>query len=379
MLLFTTIKQNMKKFLKFRLLLISLIAILPVIAIFTFYSVVAAQTFASGNHFLAANVTSGATWSDPQSGTPGQVIEFRMLAQNTEPNTTINNAKVTASLPSTPGTTITATATVSADNAASVSDTATINVTGGEMQGFAYIAGHVRIFSASCPSGCAGPDTVTSSGVSVGNLAFGESAQVLFKAYITNNPNPTPTPTPTPVVTPTPTPVVTPTPTPVVTPTPSPTPVVSPTPTPTPAPQGNQNTTLKCPDGREVIVLAGQNANVNTMCQSQQQQQTSTNTNTNTSNNTNNNSSSSSSSATGGSSNVTITTTTTTQPAAQVLGVSSTATTLPKTGPAPLAMASVAGMVLAGWKMRRFGGVSVKDVYEKPLQVWQKRSIDKSI
>lgn len=143
--------------------------------------------------FLADNImtagnrsTPTVDWGDPISAKPGEVIEFRIVAQNTVPGSIARNVRVTASIPSNRATTITASGTVSADNAASVSDTATVNVTGGELQGFAYHFGHARIFSPSCPSGCAAADTITSGGIIVGNLAWGESAQVLFKAYVTN-------------------------------------------------------------------------------------------------------------------------------------------------------------------------------------------------
>jgi len=272
-----------------------------------------ANVFLTGDIMTATNNTTGSgAWSDPVSGNPGEVIEFRIVAQNQTPGVTANNVNVTASLPSNPSTSISASGTVTGSSFTSASDTVTVNVLGGSRQGLAYITGHARIFSASCPSGCAAPDTVASGGVNVGNLGPGESAQVMFKAYITNVVTVVPTPTPTPVPTPTPTP--------------------APTPTPTPAPAAGGNT--------------NNNSNSNTNNNSQTQTQTNNQ-------------------------NVTVTQTqnAAAAPAAQVLGT----TTLPKTGPAPIALASLGGMTLAGWRLRRYG----QDKFEV-ASTWLKRTIDKA-
>ena len=215
------------------------------------FHLVHAQTFLAGPHFLAANVTTGAPFADPQSGNPGEVIEFRMLAQN-DSSATINNAVVSADLPSTPTATIVASSTVSADNASSISDNVTINVIEGEQQGLAYIPGHVRIFSTACPGGCAGSDNVTSGGVPVGNIAPGESAQVLFKAYITNNaPAPSASPSPSP----------------------------SPSPSVAPSTSTGQSGVVQCPAGTTQTVSGN-----TIICIQNQQQQTQTVTQTNSQN-----------------------------------------------------------------------------------------------
>lgn len=143
-------------------------------------------------------------WCDPVNAGAGHAIEFRMMVQNMVPDTIATNVKVTANLPGTPqNSPLVGSATASADNAASVSDTLTVNF-GGTQQAFAYIDGHARVFSLSCPNGCNAPDTVTSSGINVGNLAFGDSAQVAWKAYVTNFEQPQPSPSPSVVPSPSP-------------------------------------------------------------------------------------------------------------------------------------------------------------------------------
>lgn len=320
----------------------------------------ATAVFRSGDIMTAGNRSHPTVdWGDPIDAAPGDAVEFRVVAQNTEPNSTMTNVTVTANLPSATATQLQASGTVSADNAASVSDTVAVNVTGGTTQAFAYLPGHARIFSNACPSGCAAGDTVTSNGINVGSLAWGESAQVLFKAYVTNFVAGTPTPTPTVTVTPTPTPTVT------VTPTPTPTgaPTVTPTPTPTPGAVGGNN--LQCPSGF-VSIVSGSNI----MCMQQSQNQ---------------NQSAAGGSASTGPINVSVA-----QPAGavqlaaapkvvaaapQVAGVSQKVTELPKTG-LPVAAWVLSGLLPAGLGLRRFGS-GEKDQRSGARYLWQKREFEK--
>jgi hypothetical protein len=258
--------------------------------------------FLSGDIMTAGNRTTRIIdWGDPVDAKPGEVIEFRIVAQNTAPNSVARNVVVKASLPSTPATTLKASGTITADNAATVSDTVTVNVTGGEQQAFAYIPGHVRVFSKSCPSGCNMPDNILTSGIKVDDIAWGEGAQVLFKAYVTNTPPTTPTVTPTVV------------------------PTV--TVTPTPVPQNN----LQCPAG---FVGAISGSTIICVQQSQQQSQT----------------------ATGGSVNVTMTNPTPIQsgPTPAPVQTVSNVSSLPKTG-LPLAAWAMSGLLPAGLGIKRFG------------------------
>lgn len=322
---------------KFKLFLTSLISLLTIGA-FSISPLISAQeapVFYNQNIMTALNHTLGVGEGDPINAEPGNVIEFRVVALNTIPNTTATNVKVTGNLPATPAQTLTATSTVSADNAGSVSDTVTVNIISGGEQGFEYIPGHARIFSPSCPSGCDASDTVLTSGISIGNLAFNESAQVFFKAFITN----------VVVVTPTPTATITPT------PTPTPTTTITPTPTPTTSQQGNTNT----------------NTNTNSQTQSQTQANTQTQTAT-----TGSSSSSSSSSSNVTVNNPTPQVVTVTQPA--VAGVSTTKE-LPKTG-LPLLAWAAAAFLPAGFKLRKFSKSS--EGFESANFIWEEREYKRS-
>jgi hypothetical protein len=307
--------------------------------------------FDSGNIATGSNFTRGQVdWADPITAKSGEVVEFRVVAQNIVAGTTAHNVKVFGDLSSPRSTTLVMRGYVSADNAATVSDTVTVNLDDGMVQHFAYLPGHVRIFSKSCPTGCAGPDTPHTTGVDVGDLAFNESAQVMFKAYVSNevaSPTPTPTPTANPSVTPTPTP----------------TPTVAPTVTPSPTP----NNVTQCPSG--YILQNVGNVNV---CVSQSQSVT------NNINNTNNNSNSQSQTQNNNQSQ------TVTTGAGHVGGgtpkvvsaASAPVKELPKTG-LPLAAFPLLGLLPAGLKFRKYAGMTSSDLEDSPLAIWERRQSTK--
>ena len=216
---------------------------LSTVGIFSLSSVSAVDTavFRTGDILTGGDRSfPSCDWCDPVTAGPGHAIEFRMMVQNMVPDTTATNVKVTANLPTTPqNSPLVGSATASADNAASVSDNLTVNFEGSQ-QAFAYIDGHARVFSLSCPNGCSAPDTVTSSGINVGNLAYGDSAQVAWKAYVTNFEQPQPSPSPSIVPSPSPSVMPSPSPSPSVVPSPSPS---APPPSSPPAGTTNNNCT----------------------------------------------------------------------------------------------------------------------------------------
>lgn len=313
-----------------KLFAIPLIALI-IVAGSSVSNLVAAQTvptFAGGDILRGLNHTRGGGESDPIDADPGNAIEFVFQVANNNPDSTATGVVVRANLPATPSNNLTVSANANSNNGVSVSDTATVRIVDGSNQGLEYIAGHTRVFSKDCPSGCSGDhfDSVVRGGVNVGDLAFNESAQVFFKAFVTNFVVATPTPTvPAPTATPTPTPT-TPAPTATPTPTPTPGPTTTVTPTPTPVPAG----------------------------QTQTQTQTQNNTQTNNQNQT-----------------VNVTTTQAAAAKPAVAGVSS-AKTLPKTGLPVLAWAAAA-FLPAGFRLRKFRSLKVNDQTETPQYLWEKR------
>jgi hypothetical protein len=202
------------------------------------------MVFRSGNIYDGGNRTDGLVdWQDPIPADPGEVIEFRVQVIN-DGSARADNVSVKVNFPTTPATSIQTTVFVSGAEAQTISDIATVNVSGSLGQTLVYLPGHTLKWGPGCVNGCPLPDGIAVHGISIGSVDPGvtNSMQVTFKAHVSNvqpMPTPTPTPTPTPSPTPTPTPSPTPTssPTPTPTPTPSPTPAPTSTPTPSPSPE----------------------------------------------------------------------------------------------------------------------------------------------
>ncbi|MCX6816574.1 MAG: hypothetical protein NTZ93_01780 [Candidatus Beckwithbacteria bacterium] len=183
----------------------------------------------SGNIFDGGNRTDRTTgWEDPIPADPGEVIEFRVLVNNSG-QSNIDNTSVRASFPDSDATNITATALLSGSGAEDVSDNVIVNVSGTNGQRLVYIPGHTLKWGPGCSSGCSLPDGITIHGVSLGTVEPGteKSYQVTFKAYVSNQ---VPSPSPSPSASPSPSPSASPNPSPSVSPSPS----LSPSPSPSP-------------------------------------------------------------------------------------------------------------------------------------------------
>lgn len=180
--------------------------------------------------YLVNNETAGGGFGKSTNVSAGQTIQLTQDIHNTVVGSTANNVQIKVSLPSGTGS---STATVFTDNAGNVSDSVSLNVSGGNLQ---YIPGSTRVTWDKNGDGIKEfnntpvADGITTSGLTLGNQS-GCNAYIIEISFLAKVVAVTPSPTPTPSVTPSPTP--TPTATPSVTP--SPTPVVTPSPTPSPA------------------------------------------------------------------------------------------------------------------------------------------------
>lgn len=173
-------------------------------------------TFRTGDIVTAVNnTTRDADWGDPVAADPGQIIEYRIMVQNMTEGSVATDVLVKASFPTTASVSPQVTMSASA-NEVTVSDTATVNVSGGNTHLIIYEPGHTRVFSPACPGGCNADDSFRDGGpINIGHLGFGESAQILFKAGITNPgpvAPPSPSPSPSPSMSPSPSPSVAPSP-----------------------------------------------------------------------------------------------------------------------------------------------------------------------
>jgi uncharacterized repeat protein (TIGR01451 family) len=196
----------------------------------TVVSTTETTSFQTGDMFQAVNNTTngGGSWADPVAAVAGNVIEYKFRIAN-QGNWPSRNTRVYVQLPwdpAAPSASLVSRATVSADNAASFTDTQTVNLTGQTSylwprDGHYNIIGVTDLFN--CPSGCPISRSFMDSPMAIGQISAGGSVEIQFKADVVNSVTPTPTstvtPTPTSTVTPTPTGTLTPTLTPTATPT----------------------------------------------------------------------------------------------------------------------------------------------------------------
>ena len=171
------------------------------------------------------NNDSSDSWDHDVTLTSGQQVQLYAEIHNTNVPSTANNVKVKATLPSGTFTDGSSTATLTADNASSVSDSVALHITGGGQLN--YVPGSTVLTWDPNGDGNYEYDlTPVADGIVDGGFTLPSGlngcnqyiAQVAFLAQVTG-PSPTPSPTPTP----------------------SPSPTVAPSPSPTPAAGGDNN------------------------------------------------------------------------------------------------------------------------------------------
>lgn len=185
--------------------------------------------FRTGDTFQGVNNTfAEQNWRDEINATMGNIIQFKFRIVN-DGNFESRGTKVWIQIPwdpKKPSSTLVSSAQVTADNADSMTDTATVNLTGTPSflwpyDGHYVIVGTTNLFN--CPNGCPITREFLDHLMPIGNIIPGASVEILFKSSVFNIASSTPTPTPTA------TPTMTPTATPTSTPSPSPTPTSGPT------------------------------------------------------------------------------------------------------------------------------------------------------
>jgi hypothetical protein len=166
--------------------LITAISIIGVVVSSITYSIPVPGCFRTGDLLVASDRTvSNTDWYDPVNAYPGDVIEFNMWVESACPNAVARNVIVLSILPTNTMNPLIAYAYIFSDNAGAIHDTAVVDIVG-TPQAFEYIPGSVWVVSPACPSGCTGSDSVNSNGVNIGDLQFGEHAEVRWLAYVTN-------------------------------------------------------------------------------------------------------------------------------------------------------------------------------------------------
>lgn len=134
----------------------------------------------------------------------GQMVQLYTEIHNTNVPSVANNVKVKVALPSSSGST---TATVSADNASSVSDSVNLTVNGGGQ--LRYVPGSTEVnchSNANCTNGTVG-DGIVGNGIVLGDQT-GCNDYIIQVSFLVEviAPQASPSPSPTPVVSPSPSP-----------------------------------------------------------------------------------------------------------------------------------------------------------------------------
>lgn len=118
---------------------------------------------------------AGGTWGTSVSAAPGETISLLVWDHNTVPDSIARNVRIKVNLPSAFANTHTPTASVSADNAATVTGSSTVNV--GTSSKLQYVPGSAKFLRnvggtmtiVSWPASVTNPDEVVTSGVNVGD------------------------------------------------------------------------------------------------------------------------------------------------------------------------------------------------------------------
>ena len=158
----------------------------------------------AGGDFMQAfnNTTQEGGWRDPVSAAPGNVIEYVVAVVN-DGDAPTGNIQVWGStnglVSQDPGLQHTITSKIHNPNTGqSVTDTATVTVTGGMPVGMREFPGHARIRGVTdiynCANNCTLSDAVMT-GINIGVIQPGQMVEVTFKAVLVNAPVPTAAPT----------------------------------------------------------------------------------------------------------------------------------------------------------------------------------------
>lgn len=135
---------------------------------------------------------TGGTWGTSVSASPGETISLLVWDHNSVPDTIARNVQIKVNLPTVFANTHTPTASVSADNAATVTGSSTVNV--GTSSKLQYVPGSAKFLRnvggtmtiVSWPASVTNPDEVVTSGINVGDQkgCWADAQAVLLQVKI---------------------------------------------------------------------------------------------------------------------------------------------------------------------------------------------------
>jgi hypothetical protein len=148
------------------------------------------------NLFQIQNQSNSATWGTTATASPGQTLDFMVHIHNNVLETFANNVRVQVVLPQGQVTSYTSRATVSADNAPSVSGT--VSYTFSEPAVLQYVPGSTRLYNHNNQLETILPDGIASIGINIGDFqgCWQYEKWVMFKARIVASETPTTPETP---------------------------------------------------------------------------------------------------------------------------------------------------------------------------------------
>lgn len=148
--------------------------------------------------YRVKNVTTNGTYASTANASACDVVQYTTELNNGGFGG-LTNIIVKASLPSSSSTSIASTVTATPDQGASFCTTGTATVNFSSNQSLNYVNGSTQLLDVNGKLIKNLPDTITTSGVNVGDLLGSTTEFVHLQAKV-NCPAPTPTPTPTPQV-----------------------------------------------------------------------------------------------------------------------------------------------------------------------------------
>ncbi len=176
----------MKKSIKARIaVLTATLLAVPVVVLGASAGALGEGQIERGDIYYSKNLTSGSNFADPTAADKCDTLQYKILMHN--PGATpVTNVTIKVNLSSAATTQNVSTATISAQNAfpATVSDTATVNIS--TAQSVTYISGSTQLLDHTNTVINNLPDGITGSGVNIGTVgvSVNEVKYVQFKAKI---------------------------------------------------------------------------------------------------------------------------------------------------------------------------------------------------
>jgi uncharacterized repeat protein (TIGR01451 family) len=181
----------MKKTIKSRIAVFTAAVLaVPVIAFGSNADAIGEGQIERGDIYYAKNLTKGGSFNDPISADKCETLQYKVRMHNPGASP-VTNVNIKVSLPSGATTKNVSTATITAQNAfpATISDTATVNLS--TAQSISYISGSTQLLDHTNTVTTNLPDGITGGGVNIGTVGVSvkEVKYVQFKAKV-DCPNP---------------------------------------------------------------------------------------------------------------------------------------------------------------------------------------------